>query len=94
MLRSQILGSIKMKTYLTGMPYVNLGLNDKVLYDLQGKDSYNRTVEMDDLKFHKCVNLNKFESDRSIEFVPPDGELELMSYRLDLQVNLFKIYNK
>ena len=45
-----------MKTYLTGMPYVNLGLNDKVLYDLQGKDSYNRTVEMDDLKFHKCVN--------------------------------------
>lgn len=83
-----------MKTYLTGMPYVNLGLNDKVLYDLQGKDSYNRTVEMDDLKFHKCVNLNKFESDRSIEFVPPDGELELMSYRLDLQVNLFKIYNK
>lgn len=83
-----------MKTYLTGMPHVSLGLNDKVLYDLQGKDSYNRTVEMDDLKFHKCVNLNKFESDRSIEFVPPDGELELMSYRLDLQVILFKFNKK
>jgi len=41
---------------------------------------------MDDLKFHQCVNMNKFESERSIEFVPPDGEFELMSYRLDIQV--------
>jgi len=76
-----------MKTFLSGMPHVSLGLNDKVLYDLQGKNSNNKAIEMDDLKFHKCVNLNKFESERIIEFVPPDGEIELMSYRLDLQVN-------
>ena len=75
-----------MKTLLSGMPNVSLGLNDKVLYDLKGKNSYNTTVEMDDLKFHKCVDLAKFESDRSIDFVPPDGEFELMSYRLDIQV--------
>jgi len=74
-----------MKTFLSGMPHVSLGLNDKILYDLQGKDN-NKAVEMDDLKFHKCVDLNKFESDRSIDFVPPDGEIDLMSYRLDLQV--------
>lgn len=75
-----------MKTCLSGMPNVSLGLNDKVLYDLQGKTSFNTTVEIDDLKFHKCVDLNKFESNRSIDFVPPDGDFELMSYRLDLQV--------
>ena len=75
-----------MKTFLSGMPNVSLGLNDKVLYDLKGKNSFDTTVEMDDLKFHKCVDLNKFESERSIDFVPPDGEFELMSYRLDLQV--------
>ena len=69
------------------MPNVSLGLNDKVLFESKGKSSYNRTVEMDDLKFHQCVNMNKFESDRSIEFVPPDGDFELMSYRLDVQVN-------
>lgn len=86
-MRSQVIGSIKLKTFLSGMPHVSLGLNDKVLYDIQGKNSNNKAVEMDDLKFHKCVDLNKFESDRSIEFVPPDGEIELMSYRLDLQVN-------
>ena len=77
-----------MRTFLTGMPFVSLGLNDKVLYDLKGKNS-NKSVEMDDLKFHKCVDLNKFELDRSIEFTPPDGEVELMNYRLDLQVNYF-----
>lgn len=81
-----------MKTFLSGMPNVSLGLNDKVLYDLKGKNSFNRAVEMDDLKFHKCVDLNKFESDRSIEFVPPDGEIELMSYRLDLQVLSIKYF--
>ena len=47
-----------------------------------------RTVEMDDLKFHQCVELNKFESERIIEFVPPDGEFELMNYRLNTQVKL------
>ena len=51
-------------------------------------ETKSRTVEMDDLKFHQCVELNKFESERIIEFVPPDGEFELMNYRLNTQVKL------
>ena len=39
-------------------------------------------IEMDDLVFHQCVKLNKFESERSISFCPPDGEFELMRYRI------------
>lgn len=87
-LRSSLLGTIKMKSFLSGMPNVTLGLNDKVLFESKGKNSHtvNKTIEMDDLKFHQCVNINKFESERAIEFVPPDGEFELMSYRLDMQV--------
>jgi hypothetical protein len=50
------------------------------------KASKSRTVEMDDLKFHQCVDMNKFESERLIEFVPPDGEFELMNYRFNTQV--------
>lgn len=38
---------------------------------------------MDDLKFHNCVDMNKFETDRIIQFTPPDGTFELMSYRLN-----------
>jgi AP-1 complex subunit mu len=86
-LHSQILGTVKMKCNLTGMPNVALGLNDKVLFDMKGKKDFNRTVDLDDMKFHQCVDMNKFGVDRSIDFVPPDGEFELMSYRLDMQVN-------
>ena len=32
-LRSEIVGSVKMKTYLSGMPELRLGLNDKVVFD-------------------------------------------------------------
>ena len=35
-------------------------------------------VAIDDCTFHQCVKLSKFESERSISFIPPDGEFELM----------------
>ena len=41
---------------------------------------------MEDVKFHQCVRLSRFEIDRTISFIPPDGEFELMSYRLNTQV--------
>ncbi|KAK6043443.1 hypothetical protein COOONC_19052 [Cooperia oncophora] len=37
-------------------------------------------------KFHQCVRLSRFEAERTISFIPPDGEFELMSYRLTTQV--------
>ena len=39
------------------------------------------------MKFHQCVRLSRFENDRTISFVPPDGEFELMSYRLNTHVS-------
>lgn len=41
---------------------------------------------MEDVKFHQCVRLSRFESDRTISFIPPDGESELMSYRINTHV--------
>jgi len=38
------------------------------------------------MKFHTCVRLSKFENERVISFIPPDGDFELISYRLDLKV--------
>lgn len=35
-LRSEIVGSVKMKVYLTGMPELRLGLNDKILFENTG----------------------------------------------------------
>jgi hypothetical protein len=45
-------------------------------------------VELEDVKFHQCVRLSRFENDRTISFIPPDGEFELMSYRLNTQVHI------
>lgn len=83
---SEILGSLVMKCYLSGMPELKLGLNDKLLFESENRESKGRTVEMEDIRFHQCVRLSKFEHDRTISFIPPDGEFELMSYRLNTQV--------
>jgi AP-1 complex subunit mu len=85
-LRSEILGTVRMRSTLSGMPELKLGLNDKVLFEMTGKQTKSKLVELEDIKFHQCVRLNKFETDRLITFIPPDGEFDLMSYRLDTHV--------
>ncbi|KAL5486954.1 hypothetical protein EMCRGX_G019498 [Ephydatia muelleri] len=84
-LQSEIVGAVKMKVQLSGMPELRLGLNDKVLFENTGRTRA-KAVELEDVKFHQCVRLSRFENDRTISFVPPDGEFELMSYRLNTQV--------
>lgn len=84
--RSEIVGTIKMKCYLSGMPELRLGLNDKVMFESTGRTSRGKAIEMEDVKFHQCVRLSRFENDRTISFIPPDGEFELMSYRLNTQI--------
>jgi len=85
-LQSEILGAIKMKCYLSGMPELRLGLNDKAMFENTGRTTRGKAIEMEDVKFHQCVRLSRFENDRTISFIPPDGEFELMSYRLNTQV--------
>ena len=36
----------------------------------------------------RCVRLARFENDRTISFIPPDGSFDLMTYRLSTQVHL------
>lgn len=50
-------------------------------------------VTLEDCQFHQCVKLGRFDADRIISFVPPDGEFELMRYRATENVNLpFKVH--
>ncbi|EEB88755.1 hypothetical protein MPER_13235 [Moniliophthora perniciosa FA553] len=93
-IRSEILGAVKMKCYLSGMPELRLGLNDKVMFESTGRTARGKSIEMEDVKFHQCVRLSRFENDRTISFIPPDGEFELMSYRmLKLQLITFSTLN-
>jgi len=86
LLRSEIVGSIKMKTYLSGMPELRLVLNDRLMFEGAGRSYRGKAIEMEDVNFHQCVRLSRFDNDRTISFVPPDGEFELMSYRLNTHI--------
>eukprot|EP00884_Botryococcus_braunii_P011632 jgi/Botrbrau1/2046/Bobra.0047s0023.1 len=75
-LRSDVNGKVVMKVFLSGMPDVRLGLNDK----------------LEDVTFHQCVNLGRFNTEKVVSFVPPDGEFELMKYRCQENIALpFKV---
>lgn len=71
-LRCDVNGKIVMKVFLSGMPDVKLGLNEK----------------LEDVTFHQCVNLGKFNTEKVVSFVPPDGEFELMKYRCQEGISL------
>lgn len=88
-LHSEINGAVKMRSFLSGMPELKLGLNDKIMFEASGRSNQARSgksVELEDIKFHQCVRLARFENDRTISFIPPDGEFDLMTYRLDTHV--------
>ena len=91
-LRSEIIGAVKMKSFLSGMPELKLGLNDKVMFEVTGRNyTRGKAIEMEDIKFHQCVRLARFENDRTISFIPPDGEFELMRYRVKSPSQPFRI---
>ncbi|RNA09577.1 AP-2 complex subunit mu, partial [Brachionus plicatilis] len=101
-LSAHVAGKIVMKSYLSGMPECKFGINDKLTLDSKGKSTSSGTesagavvggggkssIAIDDIQFHQCVKLSKFESDHSISFIPPDGEFELMKYRTTKDINL------
>jgi len=96
-LRAEIHGKVMMKALLSGMPECKFGLNDKLIMEKEGgaaaaaANQKASGVEIDDCTFHRCVRLGKFDTDRTITFIPPDGEFELMRYRVTSPAQPFKI---
>lgn len=78
-LRADVDGHIQMRAYLSGTPECKFGLNDKLVID-KNEQGVANAVELDDCRFHQCVRLNDFDATRTISFIPPDGEFELMRY--------------
>ncbi|KAG1756904.1 AP-2 complex subunit mu-domain containing protein [Suillus paluster] len=87
-LRADVDGHIQMRAYLSGTPECKFGLNDKLVIDKNSQGGASDAVELDDCRFHQCVRLNEFDTSRTISFIPPDGEFELMRYRSTSNVKL------
>lgn len=97
-LRADVNGQIEMRAFLSGMPECRFGLNDKLTLadasEFAGPTAAAAgSVALEDCQFHQCVKLGKFDTDRTISFIPPDGSFELMRYRATENINLpFKIH--
>jgi AP-2 complex subunit mu-1 len=96
LLRAEVQGKVMMKAQLTGMPECKFGLNDRLIMEKEtsADDAQARKamgVEIDDCTFHRCVRLGKFDAERTITFIPPDGEFELMRYRVTESSQPFKL---
>ncbi|KAJ2162953.1 hypothetical protein GGF46_000139 [Coemansia sp. RSA 552] len=61
-------GDIACTSRLSGMPELVMALN--------------RPDSMDDVTFHPCVNQRKWEAERLLGFVPPDGPFKLASFHV------------
>jgi AP-2 complex subunit mu-1 len=93
-LAAHVSGAIRMKCFLSGMPECKFGINDKVASSAVNPGPAPRKqtkagaaaaaaapIAIDDLTFHQCVKLGKFDADRSITFIPPDGEVRCCGRR-------------
>ncbi|KAG5467903.1 hypothetical protein LSCM4_00989 [Leishmania orientalis] len=65
--RAAVQGSIEVNCRLSGMPEMALRLRDV-------------DAVVDDVAFHRCVRLDRYEHDRTLCFIPPDGKFTLMKY--------------
>lgn len=71
---SEVSGIIAANSRLSGVPDLALSFANPGL--------------IDDCSFHPCVRYSRFERDKVVSFVPPDGPFELMRYRVNLQGNV------
>jgi AP-3 complex subunit mu len=68
---ADVQGSILCQSHLSGIPDLLLTFNDVKI--------------IEDCSLHPCVRYEKFEREGVVAFVPPDGNFELMRYRIDAQ---------
>eukprot|EP00923_Selenidium_pygospionis_P015725 GHVN01027418.1.p1 GENE.GHVN01027418.1~~GHVN01027418.1.p1 ORF type:complete len:535 (+),score=122.97 GHVN01027418.1:163-1605(+) len=68
MVCSSVTGSIQVNSKLSGVPQLTLTLRQPSMLEEAG--------------LHPCVKLKRFERDRALSFIPPDGVTEIASYHI------------
>eukprot|EP00002_Diphylleia_rotans_P029490 TRINITY_DN6010_c0_g1_i11.p1 TRINITY_DN6010_c0_g1~~TRINITY_DN6010_c0_g1_i11.p1 ORF type:complete len:416 (-),score=98.71 TRINITY_DN6010_c0_g1_i11:297-1544(-) len=65
---NEINGEILCNCRLSGMPDLLMTFADPTL--------------LDDCSFHPCVRYNRFQAEKVLSFIPPDGQFKLMSFKI------------
>ncbi|GAB1223310.1 hypothetical protein ENUP19_0141G0012 [Entamoeba nuttalli] len=66
--RTEVLGEVICISSLSGIPDVTLRFDNPQI--------------MDDVSFHPCVRIGKWEQQKVLSFIPPDGKFTLFNYRV------------
>ena len=93
-LKSEIDGCVRMKSYLSGQPELRLGLNEDIVVGRQGNAGmvYGATI-VDDMTFHQACRLQDFDRDRVISLQAPEGECIALNYRINQDFDLpFRVF--
>lgn len=83
-LNSFVGGKVLVKNFLTGMPRCELVLNTRAFGEgVTGMEAVGDDLvcKLEDIAFHPCVRLNRYDEEQKIQFIPPDGEFLVLSYR-------------
>ena len=81
MLRTEIVGSIVVKSYLLGTPLIRIALNQDLIIGNDNNHPYS-AIRVDSMNFNEIMNKSEFEHGRQLSFYPQDGETTLLSYRV------------
>lgn len=77
---SNVSGSMSCNCRLSGMPDCTLSFTD--------------TRALSDTSFHPCVRISRYEREKVLSFVPPDGTFQLMKYSVKMHKPLIPMYCK
>jgi AP-2 complex subunit mu-1 len=92
-IKSDVIGSVVVKSCLSGWPECKFGMNDKLQIAQSKTQTATKGISIEDIRFHQCVRLSDFNKDRTITFIPPDGLFDLMTYRVTENVIIpFKLF--
>lgn len=72
--KCEVYGEIQANCKLSGNPDLTL--------------SFTNPSIPDDCSLHRCVRINRFQRDKVLSFVPPDGKFTLLTYRIDGITNI------
>lgn len=67
-LSSEVAGEVECTSKLTGMPDLSLKFSNANI--------------LDDVSLHPCVRFSRYEREKIVSFIPPDGEFKLMDFRV------------
>lgn len=87
-LKADITGRVEFQSQLSGMPDCKFAINDKFTLQRNREGEIEKSINIDDLKFDRCVKLSKFDRENAITFTPPDGKFTLMTYRVSSNFTL------